>query len=211
MQRTSLSVRGSREHPGSKIAAVRIVGICRSQADSSHKIPQLHSPSPEFRPCFMTMPRIAAEFPAGVRPVLAVTRCVATRDWAVDLSAPGKNAAGSPADLQNFLRPTRYLPTDGIVKDTAAGIIRGARTDLEKARAITSGLWRTPTAIRRLAAAGSGISGSCWNPAIWVVNARISMRSTSVSRVRPGFPRATYRHPRGEIRAGLQGSISRTT
>ncbi|HJT88911.1 MAG TPA: hypothetical protein VJ732_13670, partial [Bryobacteraceae bacterium] len=39
---------------------------------------------------------VAAEFPAGVRPLLAVTRRVATRDWAVDLSAPERNAASSP-------------------------------------------------------------------------------------------------------------------
>ena len=33
---------------------------------------------------------IAAEFPAGVKPVLTLTSRVATRNYAVDLSAPGK-------------------------------------------------------------------------------------------------------------------------
>ena len=80
---------------------------------------------------------IAAEFPAGVKPVLTLTSRVATRNYAVDLSAPGK-AAPTPdrAELEYFCRPTKLLPTDGIVKATAAEITRGARTDLAKARAI---------------------------------------------------------------------------
>lgn len=78
---------------------------------------------------------IAAEFPAGVRPVLSATSRVATRDYAVDLSAPaGRNE--NHADLEHFLRPTKLLPTDGIVKVTATEITKGAKTDVEKARAI---------------------------------------------------------------------------
>jgi transglutaminase-like putative cysteine protease len=38
--------------------------------------------------------------------------------------------------LHYFLRSTNLLPTDGIVKETAAEITRGANTDVEKARAI---------------------------------------------------------------------------
>jgi hypothetical protein len=33
---------------------------------------------------------VSAEFPTGVRPVLAVTSRVATRNWAVNLSAPAR-------------------------------------------------------------------------------------------------------------------------
>jgi len=79
---------------------------------------------------------IVAEFPAGVKPVLTLTSRVATKDYAVDLSTPGKAPKADRAELEYFLRPTRLLPTDGIVKATAAEITRGARTDLEKARAI---------------------------------------------------------------------------
>jgi transglutaminase-like putative cysteine protease len=38
--------------------------------------------------------------------------------------------------LEHFLRPTKLLPTDGIVKATASEITKGAKTDVEKARAI---------------------------------------------------------------------------
>ena len=79
---------------------------------------------------------IVAEFPAGVKPVLTLTSRVATRNYAVDLSAPGKAPKADRAELEHFLRPTKLLPTDGIVKATATEITSGAKTDLEKARAI---------------------------------------------------------------------------
>ena len=79
---------------------------------------------------------IAAEFPAGVKPVLTLTSRVATRNYAVDLSVPGKAPKADRAELEHFRRPTRLLPTDGIVKTTASEITRDAKTDLEKARAI---------------------------------------------------------------------------
>jgi transglutaminase-like putative cysteine protease len=79
---------------------------------------------------------VAAEFPAGVKPILSVTSRVATRDWRVNLAAPGGTQRASAAELRYFLRSTKYLPTDGIVKETAAEITRSAPTDLDKARAI---------------------------------------------------------------------------
>jgi transglutaminase-like putative cysteine protease len=79
---------------------------------------------------------VAAEFPAGVKPALTVTSRVATRDWSVNLAAPANEQRASTVELQHFLRATKYLPTDGIVKETAAEITTGARTDLDKARAI---------------------------------------------------------------------------
>jgi transglutaminase-like putative cysteine protease len=79
---------------------------------------------------------IAAEFPAGVRPVLTVTSRIATRDCTVDLTARGKEPKASRAELEYFLRPTKLLPTDGIVEETASEITKGAKTDVEKARAI---------------------------------------------------------------------------
>jgi transglutaminase-like putative cysteine protease len=80
---------------------------------------------------------IDAEFPAGVKPVVTLTSRVATRNYSVDLSRPGQGAeSGNRAELEHFLRPTRLLPTDGIVKATATEITRGATTDIEKARAI---------------------------------------------------------------------------
>ena len=79
---------------------------------------------------------ISAEFPAGVKPMLTVTSRITTRNYAVDLAAHGKAAGENRVELDYFLRPTKFLPTDGIVKETALAITRGARTDIEKARAI---------------------------------------------------------------------------
>lgn len=79
---------------------------------------------------------IVAEFPAGVKPVLIVTSQIATKDYAVDLAAPGMPPKVDRAELQHFMRPTMLLPTDGIVKSTATEITKGANTDVEKARAI---------------------------------------------------------------------------
>jgi transglutaminase-like putative cysteine protease len=80
---------------------------------------------------------ITAEFPAGVQPILTLTSRVVTKNYAVDLAAPRRGAAsGNRAELEYFLRPTKLLPIDGIVKSTATEITRGAKTDVEKARAI---------------------------------------------------------------------------
>jgi transglutaminase-like putative cysteine protease len=79
---------------------------------------------------------VAAEFPAGVKPVLTLTSRVTTIDYAVDFSAAGHVPKEDSAELAHFLRPTKLLPTDGIVKTKATEITRGAKTDVEKARAI---------------------------------------------------------------------------
>jgi mRNA-degrading endonuclease toxin of MazEF toxin-antitoxin module len=84
---------------------------------------------------------VAASFPAGVRPVLTLTSRVATKNVAVDLAAPGKTPKADRAELEHFLRPTKLLPIDGIVKATATRITSGAKTDLEKARARLFGSW----------------------------------------------------------------------
>jgi len=79
---------------------------------------------------------IAAEFPPGKRPVLTVTSRIETKDWGVDLSARRTAPKSAAAGLNRFLQPTRLLPTDGIVRETAQEITRGRTTDVEKARAI---------------------------------------------------------------------------
>jgi transglutaminase-like putative cysteine protease len=79
---------------------------------------------------------IAAEFPTEAKPVLVVTSRITTKNCAVDLSAPGKAPKETQAELEHYLRPTKLLPTDGIVKEAALEITKGAKTDLEKARAI---------------------------------------------------------------------------
>jgi transglutaminase-like putative cysteine protease len=79
---------------------------------------------------------IAAEFPAGVTPVLTVTSRITTKNFAVNLSAPGTAAKEDQAELRHFLRATKLMPTDGIVKATATEITKSSKTDVEKARAI---------------------------------------------------------------------------
>ncbi|MGA3295763.1 MAG: transglutaminase domain-containing protein [Candidatus Acidiferrales bacterium] len=79
---------------------------------------------------------IAAEFPVGTPPVFTVTSRIETQNIALDLSAPGKVPKENHAQLEHFRRSTTLLPTDGIVKETATEITKGANTDVEKARAI---------------------------------------------------------------------------
>jgi transglutaminase-like putative cysteine protease len=79
---------------------------------------------------------LAAEFQSGVKPALTLTSRVATKNYMVDVSVPGRAPKVDRAELEYFCRPTKMLPTDGIVKATATEITRGAKTDLQKARAI---------------------------------------------------------------------------
>jgi len=98
---------------------------------------------------------VTAEFPPGVKPVLTLTSRVATRDWAVDFSSPTKERIAGAAELQNFLRPTRLLPTDGIVKETADTITRTCTGDTQKARAIYQ--WIVENTYRNPKTRGCGI------------------------------------------------------
>jgi transglutaminase-like putative cysteine protease len=98
---------------------------------------------------------IAAEFPAAVKPILAVTNRIATVNCAVDLSLPTKGTKENHAELEHFLRPTKLLPTDGIVKATAAEITSGAKTDVEKARAIYE--WIVDNTFRNPKTRGCGV------------------------------------------------------
>jgi len=98
---------------------------------------------------------IAAEFPAGVTPILTVTSRIATKDCAVDLTARGTAQKAGRAELEHFLRPTKLLPTDGIVKATASEITKGAMTDVEKARAIYE--WIVDNTFRNPKTRGCGL------------------------------------------------------
>jgi transglutaminase-like putative cysteine protease len=83
-----------------------------------------------------SLDQLVAEWKEAVAPILTMTSRVSTRDHAVDLAQP---AIPPPPDLSAFtpfLRPTRFIRTDGIVKTTADQITKGAATDLERARAI---------------------------------------------------------------------------
>jgi len=98
---------------------------------------------------------VAAEFAEGAKPVLSVTSRIATRDWAVDLAARGKAPKASAADLKYYLRPTRLLPTDGIVKETSGKITANHSADTDKARAIYE--WIVENTYRNPKTQGCGI------------------------------------------------------
>jgi transglutaminase-like putative cysteine protease len=98
---------------------------------------------------------IAAEFPASVDPALTVITRVQTKDYSVNLAAPGKATKEKGEDLKYFLQPTKYLPTDGIVKATADEITKGATTDVEKARAIYE--WIVDNTFRNPKTRGCGV------------------------------------------------------
>ncbi len=77
-----------------------------------------------------------AEFdPADGAPELTLTTRLQTRDRAVDWSQKQRVAVDA-AELREALRPTALLPLDGIVHETARRATAGARSDVDKARAL---------------------------------------------------------------------------
>jgi transglutaminase-like putative cysteine protease len=79
---------------------------------------------------------VSATYPADAKPVLTLTSQVSLKNYTVDLSAPGRALHVSKEELDYFLQPSHYVPTDGIVRETALKATAGATTDIEKARAI---------------------------------------------------------------------------
>ena len=67
-------------------------------------------------------------------PAVTVTMRVETMDYSVSVKAP--KGAKRTADLVAYLKPTRLIPIDGIVKQTSDAITKGRANDLAKARAI---------------------------------------------------------------------------
>lgn len=79
---------------------------------------------------------VSATYPADAKPVLTLTSRMSLKNYGVDLSAPNHAARVSRSGLEYYLRPSKYVPTDGIVKETAEKATKGAATDIDKARAI---------------------------------------------------------------------------
>jgi transglutaminase-like putative cysteine protease len=98
---------------------------------------------------------LTAEFPAGVKPVLTLTSRVATRNYAVDLFTSDRAPKTGQAELEHFRRPTKLLPTNGIVKAAATEITNGAKSDLDKARAIYE--WIVDNTFRNPKTRGCGV------------------------------------------------------
>jgi transglutaminase-like putative cysteine protease len=80
---------------------------------------------------------VMAEWPASAgTPLLEVTSTVSTRDRAVDFTRRDPKITLAAANPGFYTAPTELIQTDGIVRETAADITRGMRSDVEKARAI---------------------------------------------------------------------------
>ena len=97
---------------------------------------------------------LVAEWNEGVEPVLTVTSRVATADHTANLTTPTVPPPLDARVLDRFIRPTKLIPTDGIVKSTADAITRGAGTDFERARAIYD--WIVDNTFRDPATRGCG-------------------------------------------------------
>jgi len=97
---------------------------------------------------------ISATYPEHAKPALGLTSRVSLKNYGVNLSASSKIAPASRAELQYFLQPSKYVPTDGIVKETSDKATKGATTDVGKARAIYE--WIVENTFRDPKARGCG-------------------------------------------------------
>jgi transglutaminase-like putative cysteine protease len=81
--------------------------------------------------------RVEWEHSKSARPVTLTNR-IATRDRRVDVSQStvARQSRETVSTLDTYLRPTSLLPTDGIVRETAAKITRDCHGDMDRARAI---------------------------------------------------------------------------
>ena len=72
--------------------------------------------------------------------MLTLTSVVSTKGHQVDSSKPSVKQTASKAELEYFLRPSKYVPTDGIVGETAVKATAGATTGRgQGARAVRVG------------------------------------------------------------------------
>jgi transglutaminase-like putative cysteine protease len=70
-------------------------------------------------------------------PRLELLSRAATREHTVDPAKPRPEAQTlGMADRRFYTEPTDYIPTDGIVRKTAQSIVKGATSDVAKARAL---------------------------------------------------------------------------
>ena len=85
-------------------------------------------------------------------PQVTVTMKVETTDYSVALTP---NGAKRTPELAAYLKPTKLIPVDGIVKETSDGITKGRANDLAKARAIYD--WIVDNTVRDADVKGCGL------------------------------------------------------
>jgi transglutaminase-like putative cysteine protease len=93
------------------------------------------------------------------KPVIEVTTEVQTQNRSV---RPGAASVAPLSDEERRLNlvATTLLPVDGIVKETAEGIVRGKDSDVDKARALYD--WVVENTFRNPATRGCGIGDVSW-------------------------------------------------
>jgi transglutaminase-like putative cysteine protease len=97
-----------------------------------------------------------AEFAASEStPVIEVTSRIETRDRATDFSRLDPAITLEPAARRFYTEPTVLVPTDGIVRTTAIEATQGAKTELEKVRAIYD--WVVVNTLRDPKTRGCGV------------------------------------------------------
>lgn len=92
-------------------------------------------------------------------PVIEVASIVRMRDRSV-VPGQGRAEALSKEERAFNLSATRLLPVDGIVKETAEGIVRGRTTDVDKARALYD--WVVENTFRNPKTRGCGVGDVSW-------------------------------------------------
>lgn len=98
---------------------------------------------------------LRVEWPADQQsPVIEVVAQVQTQNRSV---TPGRGDAAPLGDAERKLNlmPTELLPTDGLVKETAEGIVRGKQGDVARARAIYD--WVVENTFRNARTLGCGV------------------------------------------------------
>jgi transglutaminase-like putative cysteine protease len=99
---------------------------------------------------------VVAEWGPGEKaPVLEVVSTFSTRNRAVDFGKPNPELRLDASTAAFNTAATELMPTDGIVRDTARGIVKGKVGELEKARALYE--WIVDNTFRDPKTRGCGI------------------------------------------------------
>jgi len=102
-----------------------------------------------------------AEWPKGTSaPVVEVISRFAARDRSVNPYEPGTPGREDAAILAKYVAPTTLIKTDGIVRDKALEITKGATTDLDKSRAVYE--WIVDNTFRDPKVRGCGVGDISW-------------------------------------------------
>jgi transglutaminase-like putative cysteine protease len=110
---------------------------------------------------------------------------VATRDRLVPIAAGGEAAPLSAEDRARYLKPTAFIPTNGIVKEKSDRIVAGAAIDREKARAIYD--WLVVNTERVAATPGCGAG----DVAVMLSSGRLGGKCADINGLFVGLARAT--------------------